>query len=69
MFTVILFVKYNGRSDENNVYIANDSLGVLDPINMSYEDLLEILFEDLELNHENYAMWIKYAFELGCALL
>ena len=30
-------------------------------------DLLEILFEALELNLENYAMWIKYAFELGCA--
>ena len=28
-------------------------------------DLLEILFEALELNPKNYAMWIKYTFELG----
>ena len=36
-------------------------------MSMSYVDLFEILFETLELNLENYAMWIKYAFELGCA--
>ena len=32
-------------------------------------DLLELLFEALELNPENYAMWIKYALELGCTLV
>ena len=35
-------------------------------MNTSYVNLLQILFETLELNSENYAMWIKYAFELGC---
>ena len=50
MSIVIVFVKYNGRWDENNVYIVNDSLGVLIPMSTSYADLLEILFETLELN-------------------
>ena len=50
MSIVIVFVKYNGRWDENNVYIANDSLGVLIPMSTSYVDLLKILFEALELN-------------------
>ena len=50
MSIVIVFVKYNGRWDENNVYIENDSLGVLIPMSTSYADLLEILFEALELN-------------------
>ena len=59
MSTVIVFIKYNGPQDENNVYIANYSLDILVPMSMSYVDLLEILFEALELNPENYAMCIK----------
>ena len=69
MSIVIVFVKYNGPWDENNIYIINDSLGILVLMSTSYVDFLKILFEALDLNPENDALWIKYAFELGCALV
>ena len=69
MSIVLVFVKYNGRWNETKVYIANNSLGILVPMSTSYENLLEILFEASELNPKNYALWIKYSFELGWALV
>ena len=66
MSTIIVFVKYNGPYDENNVCITNNFVGILIPMSTSYVHLLEILFEALKLNPENYVMCIKHTFELGC---
>ena len=32
-------------------------------------DLLEILFEALELNPKEYTLWVKYIFESSCPLV
>ena len=49
---VNVFVKYNSHWDENNIFIDNESIGILVFMSMSYDDLLEILFEALKLNLE-----------------
>ena len=66
MSNVIVFVKYNGRWNENNVHTYKESMGILVPMSTSYVGLLEILFEALKLNPEIYMLWIKYIFEVGC---
>ena len=56
MSSVIVFVKYNGHWDENNVYTCKESMSVLVPMSTSYVGLLKILFEALELNPEMYML-------------
>ena len=69
MTIVIVFIKYNRRSNENNVYIDNESVGILIFMSISYIGLFEKLFEVVRLSLENYTMVIKYTFELGCSPL
>ena len=57
-----------GRT-KNNIYIDNESMGVLVPMTTSYVGLLEILFETLGLSSVNHSMVIKYTFELGCFVM
>ena len=64
MSSVIIFIKYNGRWDENNVYTCKESIGILVLMSTSYVSLLEILFKVLELNLEMYTLCIKYKFEV-----
>ena len=63
---LLVFFKYNGRWNKNNVYIDNESMGVFIPMTTSYVGLLEILFEALGLSLVNHSMVIKYTFEVGC---
>ena len=65
MSSVIVFVKYIGCWDENNVYICKESIVILVPMSMSYVGLLKILFEALELNLEMYTLWIKTVMTYG----
>ena len=66
---MLVFVKYNGQWNENNIYIDNKWVSVLVPITTSYVGLLEILFEALGSSLVNYSMVIKYTFELGCSIM
>ena len=63
---MLVFVKYNGQWNENNIYIDNKWVSVLVPITTSYVGLLEILFEALGLSPVNHFVGIKYTFKLGC---
>ena len=65
MANVAVFVKYNGRWEQNYAYTDNETMGVLVPDGTSYIGLLEILFEALELKPENQTIQIRYVFELG----
>ena len=42
-------------------------MDILVPIGTLYVGFLEILFQTLELNIENYTLWIKYIFEFSCS--
>ena len=63
---MLVFVKYNGRWNKNNIYIDNESVGIFVHLTTSYVGLLEILFEALGLSPVNHFVGIKYTFELGC---
>ena len=69
MSSAIVFVKYNGRWDENNVHPCKESMGILIPVSTSYVGLLNILFETVELNPKIYTLRIKYIFEVDCVIV
>ncbi|CAI9779823.1 unnamed protein product [Fraxinus pennsylvanica] len=62
---VPVFVKYNGRWDENNIYVDHEMTGVLVPLGTSYVGLLEILYDALGLGPLSQTIRMKYIAEVG----
>ena len=58
-----MFVRYNGRWDQNNLYVDHETMGVLVPSGTTYNSLLNILFKALKLRPENHTIGIKYVVE------
>ena len=56
MANVIVFVRYNGRWDQNKVYIDHETMGVLIPSKTMYIGLLNILLKALKLRPKSYAI-------------
>lgn len=63
----LIFVKYNGQQDENNIYNNHKSTGILVPSRTTYVDLVEKLFNVLGLRPESLTLHIKYSFDLSSA--
>ncbi|KAL2534497.1 zinc finger protein [Abeliophyllum distichum] len=65
MDEVCVFLNYNGRWDENNRYVDNETKEVLVPLGTSYVGLLEILFGALGLGPSSQTIRMKYIAEVG----
>ena len=59
-----MFVRYNSRWDQNNLYVDHETMSVLVLSGTSYIGLLNILFKALKLRPENHTIDIKYVVEL-----
>ncbi|KAL2456764.1 uncharacterized protein Fot_55700 [Forsythia ovata] len=65
MDEVRVFLNYNGRWDENNRYVDNETKEILVSLGTSYVGLLEILFGALGLGPSSQTIRMKYIAEVG----
>ncbi|PON46817.1 hypothetical protein PanWU01x14_249120 [Parasponia andersonii] len=59
MGSVVIFLNCNGTWDHNNYY-GTETTDILVLIGATYRDLLETVFETLELRPENNSIEMKY---------
>ena len=64
MASIVVFVRYNSRWDQNNLYVNHKIMGVLVPRGTTYIGLLNILFKAMKLKTENHTIGTKYVVEL-----
>ncbi|PON43656.1 hypothetical protein TorRG33x02_333370 [Trema orientale] len=60
MGSVVIFLNYNGKWDDNNVYHGMETTGILIPNGATYARVLEIVFEALDLRPNNHTIEMKY---------